>query len=290
MSSLSYRLIFGFTLALLWFLAIYWVYHPLFAPVFSAMIAISAMLGLREFYALSRKKGCRPVEMGGLVACLVLIFSNYLATRMPLWAPLPFMVMLCTVFALFLHFFNEEDSPIIDISVSIFGLVYVVWPMALLIPLVFGQNVGGAEHGRWWLLYLLAVTKVTDMGAFFVGGSWGRIKLAVHLSPGKTREGAVGGIIFAVMTSFLFYLAGIQEVFPGLFQLGLVESLVLGLSIGIVGQVGDLAESLLKRDAGVKDSGNIPGLGGVLDIVDSILFTSPLLYIFLMLRDSGGLG
>jgi phosphatidate cytidylyltransferase len=138
----------------------------------------------------------------------------------------------------------------------------------------------GGQDGRWWMAYLLCVTKITDIGAYFAGSLWGRLKLAPHISPGKTIEGAIFGLACALGASFAFHLmSGVSA--PGGFHLGTFEWLFLGLIFGLTGQFGDLSESLLKRDANKKDSNDLPGLGGVLDAVDSLLFNAPILYIYL---------
>jgi phosphatidate cytidylyltransferase len=127
------------------------------------------------------------------------------------------------------------------------------------------------------------VTKITDVGAYFVGRLWGKTKLSPTLSPKKTVEGAAAGFISAVIASILIHFAG-RQFFNSHFGLSFVESIWLGMLIGVFGQIGDLAESLLKRDAVVKDSNTLPGLGGVLDMVDSLLFTAPIVYFFIRMH------
>jgi phosphatidate cytidylyltransferase len=131
------------------------------------------------------------------------------------------------------------------------------------------------ELGRTWLVFLLAVTMVGDAGAYFVGRALGRHSLAPVLSPKKTVEGLAGGIVFSVGTAALVrHLA--------LAQLGVATAVGLGLSMAILGVVGDLFESLLKRSAGIKDTSSLlPGHGGVLDRIDSLLFAAPFLYLYL---------
>jgi phosphatidate cytidylyltransferase len=132
--------------------------------------------------------------------------------------------------------------------------------------------------GRWWIAYLLVVTKITDVGAYFAGSLWGRRKLAPAISPKKTIEGAIFGLACAMAASLAFSLLGN---YAGPFRLRTLEWLFLGGLLGAVGQFGDLSESLLKRDANKKDSNALPGVGGVLDLVDSILFNAPIIYIYL---------
>ena len=133
------------------------------------------------------------------------------------------------------------------------------------------------EHGLLLLLYLVAVTKMTDNGALFVGRLWGRHKLAPKISPAKTVEGVCGGLVAGVLTAVL----------AGPFCTGgtLAISLIFGAIISSLAVLGDLAESAVKRGAGVKDSGSLmPGIGGVLDLMDSILLSAPAGYFLLTLK------
>jgi phosphatidate cytidylyltransferase len=142
----------------------------------------------------------------------------------------------------------------------------------------FSEN--SVNDGRWWLLYLLVVTKMTDTGGFFVGKKFGKEKLAPYISPKKTIEGALGGFLAGILSSVaIMFLASIFD--PGAFGLTFAQSIWLGAGISLCAQIGDLSESLLKRDGGIKDSNQMPGLGGMLDIMDSLVFSTPLVYIFL---------
>ncbi|MDX2132416.1 MAG: phosphatidate cytidylyltransferase [Planctomycetota bacterium] len=133
------------------------------------------------------------------------------------------------------------------------------------------------EHTAWILLWVLMVTKACDIGALFAGKAFGRHKLIPWLSPGKTWEGLVGGVVLAALVAwggFAVIHAGTGAPVPGVFA-----SLGAGVVLGLVGQAGDLLESLLKRDAGIKDSGrSLPGFGGVLDLIDSPLLAAPVAY------------
>jgi len=122
-----------------------------------------------------------------------------------------------------------------------------------------------------WFIFLLVVTKISDIAGYFIGKTVGKRRLS-KISPNKTVEGSLAGLLAAVFSAYLFHF---------IFPVQLVEALILGLIFGSLSQIGDLAESLLKRDAGVKDSNNLPGIGGVLDLLDSLVFTAPFLWIYL---------
>ena len=120
---------------------------------------------------------------------------------------------------------------------------------------------------------LLLITKLGDIGAYLIGSSFGKHPLIPRISPKKTIEGAFGGLLFSVLGALA------SRIFLGFDYLHLI---LIGLGLGILGQLGDLSESLLKRDCGIKDSGSIfPGMGGVLDEIDSLLFAGPVFYFYL---------
>lgn len=148
--------------------------------------------------------------------------------------------------------------------------------------------VSGAENGYYALGSLLAATKMGDIGAYFTGKIFGRNKLIERLSPGKTREGAVGAVIGAGAGSLLWFHL-LAPAINSTWQPGWwFWSLFYGVCIGIVGLVGDLCESLIKRDVGKKDSASIiPGFGGLLDILDSVIYSAPVAYLLWLVLPLG---
>jgi phosphatidate cytidylyltransferase len=134
------------------------------------------------------------------------------------------------------------------------------------------------QDGKYWFLYIFLVTKITDVGAYFSGRLFGKKKLCINVSPNKTVMGSVCGIIIAVITSFLFTFLTKE----GVFEITYLESIYIGLILSVFSQFGDLFESLLKRDAKVKDSNKIPAIGGVFDMIDSLIFNIPIMYLFLI--------
>jgi len=168
--------------------------------------------------------------------------------------------------------------------VEFFGVCYVAVPLSFMLGILFPvPHHGAMQEGRWWLVYLILVTKVTDVGAYFVGRLWGKRKMTPVLSPLKTVEGAAAGFLCAILLSLGMAYIG-NRFSQGSFDLKISESVWLGMLLGIFSQIGDLAESLLKRDALVKDSNTLPGLGGVLDMVDSLLLTAPIVYFFIRMH------
>jgi phosphatidate cytidylyltransferase len=205
--------------------------------------------------------------------------------RRPATLPqLPILVVALGVIAFFIHRFKKAAGALNEIAIEFFGIIYVAVPLSLILGVLYpNPHQGFPQEGRWWLLYLIVVTKITDVGAYFVGRLWGKNKLCPSLSPQKTVEGAIAGFIGAVCASVAIHKLAVYMQAEW-FHLSFSESVWLGMLIGILGQIGDLAESLLKRDAVVKDSNALPGLGGVLDMVDSLLFTTPVIYFFLRMH------
>jgi phosphatidate cytidylyltransferase len=246
-----------------------------FRPVFALTVAIVAGLALWEYYQLAQKKNFAPVQWLGIGWGVLYVIMNYLAIDGFVSSHLPVIVLGLAVATLFVAALRRIEGALASVAVGVFGLLYVCIPLSLFLDIIYYFPKEKAGAGQWWLSTLIAVTAMTDVGAFFTGKIFGKNKLAPQLSPGKTIEGAVGGLIAAVITSLVIYLIDDSQV-------SLIMAVVLGLLLGCVGQIGDLAESLLKRDSEVKDSNSLPGLGGVLDVVDSLLFNAPLVYLILL--------
>jgi phosphatidate cytidylyltransferase len=174
--------------------------------------------------------------------------------------------------------FKAADRVIANLAYSIFVIVYIGFMMAFLPSLRFLQS---NEIGLTALLSLLFVVKFSDAGAYFVGKTFGRRKLAPKMSPGKSVAGAFGAIATGLLSSYVFFQLIAPRVSGGQVQAELTSVLIFGVVIAMTGMIGDLFESIIKRDFKAKDSSNwLPGLGGVLDIFDSILAAAPAAYIF----------
>ena len=280
-SDLKNRLISSSFLIVASSVLIYFSIHPVIQFIVMVSIALLTVAALYEYVSILRTKEIQLPFWLLATWGVIFVFVNYLST---IHVGLSFMIQMVVVaffFAIFLFHFSKVEGAIIKISTCFFGAIYIVVPLGLLLRILYPESISVQfTDGRLWLTFLVAVTKGTDMGAYFIGNMWGKSKLAPHLSPGKTLNGAIGGFFFAIAVSLVFY--GISYfTSPSIFYLTLLQSLVLGGLLGIFGQLGDLAESLLKRDARVKDSNHLPGVGGVLDLLDSLLFTTPILYLFL---------
>ena len=270
---LSKRLLSAFFSICILFGVLYFARTPFFQIVITLLILGLCGLALFEFASLIQKKGIKVKKPFFIVSGLIFTFSFYFLSFSSLVPLLVFFVFFITLFVL--HF-SKIKNAIFSLSTNVLGLLYIALPLGLVFPLLYFS----LEDGRVWLFYLLAVTKSCDIGGYFGGRFFGKKKLVAHLSPKKTIAGAVSGTVLALFVSYVFYALSQREFFSS-FSLNLPEALLLGLILAIGAQIGDLAESLLKRDAGVKDSGRLPGFGGVLDMLDSLLFNLPILFFYL---------
>jgi phosphatidate cytidylyltransferase len=233
-----------------------------------------------EFYRMMETKGVNPSKKVGLLATLVLSAVVYATGPGHLGVFLAGFVLTMMVRELFRA---EMTFPIYDIATTVFGVVYIGW---LLIHLVLLRELPrelsmDEALGASLVLYVIAIVWSCDTGAFLVGIPFGKHKLFPRVSPSKSVEGSVAGFVCAVAAAFAGY-AWFAHQSGGKPFLSAGEAVFLGALLGISSQLGDLVESLIKRDAQVKDaSSTIPGHGGVLDRFDSLLFSAPVAFYYL---------
>jgi phosphatidate cytidylyltransferase len=169
---------------------------------------------------------------------------------------------------------RSNTAGILAISTTLFGLMYVPWLLNFIQKINFFPGV----DGKFYVLYFVLVTKFSDTGAYAIGSLIGRHKMIPRISPGKTWEG-FGGAIFLSTVASLVFVHFFGDKMAGM---NWRHATVLGVLLGSTAVVGDLIESLFKREAGVKDSGRLfPGIGGILDLLDSLLFNAPIMYLYL---------
>ena len=249
-----------------------WSHSPYF---FVALTAIAIVLALAEFYNLAAKVGCKPESLAGYIAALV-VSAGFVFDKPALTVAALAALTIAALSSAMLHP-NEMKESLVSASATVFGVIYVALLAGCLIGVRMipdAPRAEGTHIAAKLLTTFFAIVMLTDTGAYYTGRSIGRHKLAPRISPGKTIEGAIGGFVMAVVTGMLCKLSFFREI-------PTTDALVLGAIIGAIGQIGDLAESMLKRAAGVKDSGAIlPGHGGMLDRVDSLLFCAPVLYYY----------
>ena len=236
-----------------------------FTLLASVMIGIS----LKEFFALAEKKGIVVYKYFGIsIGMLIPIIGYFQKGLEGYFAIEPFIIVIACLFIFVLQFTRRDSSQALaSIAVTLFGLLYIAWLFSFFVKLKF------MPQGAFLVTFVILVTKVGDVGAYFVGRLIGRHSLIPRISPNKTVEGTIGGLVFSVVTAI------ISKLYLPDFPLG--HLVVLGFLLGVLASVGDLAESLLKRGGAVKDSGGIlPGFGGMLDLIDSLIFTAPIFYFY----------
>jgi phosphatidate cytidylyltransferase len=253
--------------------------------VFVLIVAFLALAGLVEFYGLAQKRGLACFKISGVIGGGLLMVGTFLhvtghlgtANGSPARVN-DFETSFLILFVLGLcvrQFVSRSNTLGIQaISTTLFGLMYVPWLLNFIQKINFFPGV----EGKYFLLYFILITKFSDMGAYIVGSLIGRHKMIPRISPGKTWEGFGGAIVVSTGASLVFvhflgdHMAGMNW----------VHAVVLGVILSSTAVIGDLIESLFKRECGAKDSGNIlPGIGGILDLLDSLLFNAPIMYLYL---------
>jgi|SRR5882672_445266 len=251
---------------------------PWLEPLFLVLAAGAMLFGLHEFYVLARKKDMKPDVAAGFLGGAALFTIFCFATPDPIQARLDVQTIVLVLLALTIGTLaaatlrgGPYDKMIASSGATILGVQYVVFLGGHLVAL----RVGFEEHLSAHLLsFFFLVLMGADTGAYYVGRAFGKHKLAPTISPGKTWEGVVGGVVtglaLATVAHFWFFR-----------ELPLKWTLPLAAVMTVFGIFGDLAESALKRGAGVKDAAKLlPGHGGALDRLDSLLFNAPLIYYF----------
>jgi phosphatidate cytidylyltransferase len=236
-----------------------WVIVASPPAVYFCVASFFILAALNEFVTMARHKGIslnRP-----------LILSLGLLTPWLVQGPGGIFYVAILILLLFLVSSARNDLPdaFSRAAYGFLGIVWIGWLFSYVVNLRY------VESGVSWVIYAIAVTKLGDMAAYFVGKKWGRTQFLPHISPKKTREGAAGQFAGSILFSCLsaFYL-----------DAPLAHLLILGAVIGVAAQAGDMVESMVKRNLEYKDSGAVPGLGGFMDILDSLLFTVPIVYFY----------
>lgn len=244
-------------------IAIFWFGDPWF----TLLVATGAILGCLEFYKMVIPDKDRRFAYFGLLWSALFVFSLHIRVTYVL----PLLITATVVFPLILVFLSmRRDTAFSHWAWIIAGIFYTGWMLS------FWVKLRSLTDGRYWALLALFVTFAYDTSAFFIGRSLGKHLLAPKISPGKTWEGAIGGTLGAIAACLIL---------KSLFSLPIDywQALLLSLLISLFAQLGDLVESLLKRSSGVKDSGKlIPGHGGVLDRIDSLIFSGVVVYYYVV--------
>ena len=240
-----------------------------------ALFAVIMVGGLVEFYNLCRKKGYQPMYVLGILASVCLFSLIPIVATDGYWlALLAFVLLFILAPAVFMcEIWRKSETPIANIATTFMGVMYIALPMSLLvyIPQLLDKK---ADWNPWMLLAFMAIIWANDVFAYLVGIAFGKHRLCERISPKKSWEGFFGGLVGAVGLAVLFgYLTDGYMIRWG----------IMGLIAALTGVAGDLVESMLKREAGVKDSGKImPGHGGFLDRFDALFISVPFVVLYLV--------
>ena len=240
-------------------------------PWFSLLIAAAALAGTYEFYHMANFDRREPLIYLGLLWSLALVLSPHYRNLDVL--PIVITVtMLISLIWLLLRPSREETFH--DWAWTIVGALYVGWMLS------YWLNLRDLQDGRNWVYLAMLATFANDTGAFFIGRAKGKHKLTPAISPAKTWEGAIGGLISAILAAIVIAMV-LNLISPFTFKYW--QIILLGFLVSLFAQLGDLVESLLKRNMGVKESGNLlPGHGGILDRFDSLIFVGAVVYCYVI--------
>src|SRR6266446_6962825 len=252
--------------------------------IFLVIIVFLAVTGLAEFYGLVAKRDLVCFNRSGILGCVLLMIGTFMnLTGLIGTSGSParvndfetsFLILFVLGLCLRQFFSRSNTAGILAISTTLFGLMYVPWLLNFIQKINFFPRV----DGHYYLLYFVLITKFSDTGAYSIGSLIGRHKMIPRISPGKTWEGFGGAILFSTLASLLF----VHFLGHRMTGMNWQHAIVLGVILSVSAVLGDLIESLFKREAGVKDSGNFfPGIGGILDLLDSLLFNAPIMYLYL---------
>ena len=258
------------------------------AWLFTGLITLLGFFGIVEFFQMTRKGGMPSQPRWGVaVSVAYLLSTGYLLCTQgragldSVFAldVLALIILVMGSFVFQLRRAVDGQKTLIEVAVTTLGFVYVVLLFSFMARLLFLPEMEGAVPGKWLIIWLVVVTKFADMGAYITGSLIGKHKMIPHISPGKTWQGFGGALVFSLIAG-----CGMFALLPNDLAILGCWGWVIGLSLllSFVAIVGDLAESVIKRSIGVKDSGKtLPGIGGALDLIDSICFTAPVLYFIL---------
>lgn len=238
--------------------------------VVNIAVTTISLIGISEFYNAFKSKEIKPLNFIGYISTLLILLIGYIPTEILKILAVLFLLPLSVLILFCASIFTKMKYNIVDISITLFGLIYVTFLTSFL------ALTRSLEHGEYLIWYVLLGAWATDTFAYLVGVKFGKHKLS-EISPKKSIEGCIGGILgcmifFGVYT---YYLTSI-----GL-NLNVNLLVLVGLIISIISQIGDFAASSIKRYCGIKDFGTIiPGHGGVLDRFDSVVMIAPFVYMF----------
>ena len=254
--------------------AVFFIIFALPNWAFCILTVFFIATSLYEFFSIVEKRGIAVYKYYGMLIGIAIPLAVYFQGGEGYSNLEPLFIVITCLFGFILQIVRREKAHdhLTSIAILLFALFYISWFLSFFIKIKFLYD------GSKLVAFLILVTKGGDVGAYFIGKYFGKNPLIPRISPRKTKEGAIGGLLISAV--FALLSKGI------LVDFSYARLLFLGLLFGVLGQIGDLAESLFKRDFNAKDSSRaLPGLGGMLDTVDSLLFTAPIFYFYLTIKN-----
>lgn len=251
------------------FYLVVWKLPPVY---FTILVLAAVIIGLHEFYLMGQARGQRPLVAVGMVLGALVVLDFYHPV-FPAVGKL-FISAIALMVILIARLFSSRpvEGAIEDVSTTFLGVFYVAMLFSFQIAIRMG------DHGKQWLVFLYFIIWASDIGAYAVGIPFGKHRLYEKVSPKKSIEGLGGALLASAGMALLCRVWFMPAISP-------IEAVCIALVLAAIGTIGDLVESLFKRSAGIKDSGSIiPGHGGILDRMDSMLFAAPVLYYYLRMR------
>ena len=241
---------------------------------FLILVLVITTVSQYEMYKMTGLKGAAPMKAIGIIAGVLITLAFYFYGVESLWVVL----IAALIISLLIELFRNEKNATLNVATTMWGILYPTTMFSFLIlvrqlPLKYDLPY---RSGGLWIIVLIITIWICDTAAYFIGSMMGRHKLFERVSPKKTLEGGVAGFVFSLITVYVFY-----RIYPDLFSLW--TYMAIGVMVGIFSQIGDLVESIFKRDVEVKDSSAIlPGHGGFMDRFDAPTFLAPMFYYFLV--------
>ncbi len=257
----------------LFFLPVFYLVTWQLPPVyFTALVLAAVLVGQYEFYRMAKARGYQPLSMMGMALGALVLLSFYRPLNPHLGTLLPVAGSILVIMIARLFSGRPVDGALGDVASTFLGVFYVAMLFAFQVAIRTGPD------GKQWLVFLYFIIWATDIGAYSIGRPFGKHRLYEKVSPKKSMEGLAGALAAAAGMALLCRVWFMPPI-------SMPEAVVIALVLAVAGTIGDLVESMFKRSAGVKDSGGvIPGHGGILDRMDSMLFAAPVLYYYLRIR------
>lgn len=257
---------------------------------FAGFMVLLGVAACREYYAMAKKADFPCLYNWGLIcSALYLLGVGFILAsegsaaleRVSVLSGAAVAGVVISSFIIQLRYPIVGDRALVSVAATVIGFLYIAFLFGFMARLCFiTPSVDGGVPGKWLIIWVVAVTKFTDMGAYITGSLIGKNKMIPHISPGKTWEGFVGALFWAQLAG-----CGLYALLPGELSVlgGWNHVVILGVILALLAVVGDLAESIFKRCLNAKDSGQtLPGIGGALDLIDSLCFTAPALYFYII--------